>query len=63
MTATYEIRCVNSIVSEWKRYGVHLEKATEMARKAIERSLYYEMPCDWNESTLMYMIENWENIK
>ena len=63
MTATYEINCVNSIVSEWKRYGVRLEKAIEMARTAIERSMYYEMLCDWNDDALKYMIENWESIK
>ena len=63
MTGTYEIKCVDSIVSEWKRLGVHLEKAIEMALKAIENSINYEMPCDWNDDTLMYMIENWESIK
>ena len=63
MTATYEIKCVNSIISEWKRYGVRLDKAVEMARKAIERSRHYEMLCDWNEDSLKYMIENWDSIK
>ena len=62
MTTTYGINCVNSIISEWKRYGVHLDKAIEMVHKAIERSRYYEMLSDWNEDALEYMIENWDNI-
>ena len=62
MTATYEIKCVNSIISEWKRYGVCLDMAVEMVHKAIERSRYYEMRSDWNEDALEYMIENWDSI-
>ena len=61
MTTTYEIQCVNFIISEWKRYGVKLENAIEMARNAIDRSRYYEMSCDWNDDALKYMVENWDN--
>lgn len=62
MTTTYEIRSVNFIISEWKRYGVKLDNAIEMACKAIERSRYYDMLSDWNEDAVRYMIENWDNI-
>jgi len=62
MTITYEVRCVDSIIVEWKRIGVKLDKAIEMVKKAIERSRYYEMCSDWNEDALEYMVENWENI-
>ena len=62
MTITYEVRCVDHIIVEWKRIGVKLDKAIEMVKKAIERSRYYEMRSDWNEDALEYMVENWENI-
>ena len=58
----YEATCIDAIVSDWKRCGISLNEAIEMAYKAIEKSEYYDMTSDWNEDTIEYMIENWDCI-
>ena len=57
-----EAACIDAIVSDWKRCGISLNEAIDMAYKAIEKSEYYDMASDWNEDTIEYMIENWDCI-
>jgi len=57
-----EIKGIRSIIAYWKRIGVLLTEAVDRAILETENSARYGNECSWNDETIRYMIDNWNDI-
>ena len=57
-----EIKGIRSIITYWKRIGVLLTEAVDRAILETENSARYGKECSWNDETIRYMIDNWNDI-
>lgn len=57
-----EIKGIRLIIAYWKRVGILLNEAVERAVREAQNSARYGKECNWNDETIKYMIENWNDV-
>lgn len=57
-----QITGVRLIIAYWKRVGILLNEAVERAVRETKDSARYGKECSWNDETIRYMIDNWNDI-
>ena len=57
-----QITGVRLIIAYWKRVGILLNEAVDRAIRETENSACYGKECSWNDETIRYMIDNWNDI-